>query len=205
MYIPKHFLQEDKKQIIGFMKQYSFATIISLQDNIPVASHLPFVIDEKEEDILLISHFARANEQWKELELQTALVIFAEPHAYISPKHYDTELNVPTWNYVSVHAYGKAAVISDDEKVMGILEKTIQYYDTSYQQQWNRLPEKFKAGMLKGIVAFELTVTDLQAKYKLSQNRTGNERKSVSESLKQSNKSSEQKLAELMEIIDVKK
>jgi len=205
MYIPRHFLNDDKSQVLGFMKQYSFATIISLQGDTPVATHLPFVIEERKDSLVLISHFARANEQWKELEQQTALVIFAEPHAYISPKHYDTELNVPTWNYIAVHAYGKAAILSEEQKVIEVLEKTIQNYEASYQQQWSSLPEKIKAGMIKGIVAFEVIVTDLQAKYKLSQNRTETEKTSIIESLRQSNNSSEYKVAEMMESILPKK
>jgi transcriptional regulator len=205
MYIPNHFLQEDKSQVIGFMKQYSFATIISFQDSLPVATHLPFVIEERDEDIILISHFARANEQWNKLKQQTALVIFTEPHAYISPKHYDTELSVPTWNYAAVHAYGKAAIIPEEQKVIEVLEKTIQYYEAAYQQQWSQLPEKFKAGIIKGIVAFEITVTNLQAKYKLSQNRTDNEKKRIIESLAQSENSSEQELAEMMQSVYTEK
>ena len=199
MYIPKHFSEEDISQILSFMKEFSFATIVSMQDSMPVATHLPFVIEEREDKIILVAHFARANEQWKALEQQTALIIFAEPHAYISPTHYETELNVPTWNYVAVHAYGKVEIIADKQKTIEVLEKTIRNYEAGYEQQWNQLPEKYKDGMVKGIVAFEVTVTDLQAKYKLSQNRTEIERKSIIESLKNSKSAVEHKVGELME------
>ncbi|MCG7855496.1 FMN-binding negative transcriptional regulator [Flavihumibacter sediminis] len=181
------------------MKEFSFATIVSMQDSMPVATHLPFVIEEREDKIILVAHFARANEQWKAMEQQTALIIFAEPHAYISPTHYETELNVPTWNYVAVHAYGKVEIIADKQKTIEVLEKTIRNYEAGYEQQWNQLPEKYKDGMVKGIVAFEVTVTDLQAKYKLSQNRTEIERKSIIESLKNSKSAVEHKVGELME------
>ena len=199
MYIPKHFSEEDISQVLSFMKEFSFATIVSMQDSVPVATHLPFVIEEREDKIILVAHFARANEQWKALEQQTALIIFAEPHAYISPTHYETELNVPTWNYVAVHAYGKVEIIADKQKTIEVLEKTIRNYEAGYEQQWNQLPEKYKDGMVKGIVAFEVTVTDLQAKYKLSQNRTEIERKSIIESLKNSKSAVEHKVGELME------
>ena len=199
MYIPKHFSEEDISQVLSFMKEFSFATIVSMQDSVPVATHLPFVIEEREDKIILVAHFARANEQWKSLEQQTALIIFAEPHAYISPTHYETELNVPTWNYVAVHAYGKVEIIADKQKTIEVLEKTIRNYEAGYEQQWNQLPEKYRDGMVKGIVAFEVTVTDLQAKYKLSQNRTEIERKSIIESLKNSKSAVEHKVGELME------
>lgn len=202
MYIPKHFSSNDKEQIICFMNEYSFAAIISLQEAIPVATHLPFVIEKRGEDIVIISHFARANEQWKELEQQTALVIFTEPHAYISPKYYDTKLNVPTWNYVAIHAYGKVVIIKEKDKVEEVLEKTIRYYEASYQQQWNQLPDKFKEGLIKGIVPFEITITDLQAKYKLSQNRTENEKKKVIDSLKGSESTIDNKVGEMMEAVN---
>ncbi len=199
MHIPKHFSEEDISQILSFMKEFSFATIVSMQDSVPVATHLPFVIEEREDKIILVAHFAKANDQWKALEQQTALIIFAEPHAYISPTHYETELNVPTWNYVAVHAYGKVEIIADKQKTIAVLEKTIRNYEAGYEQQWSQLPEKYKDGMAKGIVAFEVTVTDLQAKYKLSQNRTEIERKSIIESLKNSKSAVEHKVGELME------
>lgn len=199
MYIPKHFLVEDQSQVVRFMKEYSFATIVSMQENKPVATHLPFVIEEREDNLVLIAHFARANEQWKELKQQTALVIFAEPHAYISPRHYETELNVPTWNYVAVHAYGKVEIMPEGQKAVEVLEKTIRNYEAGYEQQWKQLPEKYKEAMVRGIVAFEITVTNLQAKYKLSQNRTENERAVIIETLKLSKSEVEHKIGELME------
>ncbi|KIC89089.1 FMN-binding negative transcriptional regulator [Flavihumibacter sp. ZG627] len=199
MYIPKHFSEEDLSKILSFMKEFSFATIVSMQDSIPVATHLPFVLEEREDKIILVAHFARANEQWKEIDQQTVLVIFSEPHAYISPGHYETELNVPTWNYVAVHAYGKVEIIDDKQKTIEVLEKTIRNYEAGYEQQWSQLPEKYRDGMLKGIVAFEVTVTDLQAKYKLSQNRTEKERAAIMETLKNSKSAVEYKVGEMME------
>lgn len=204
MYIPNLNVEEDKEKILAFISRYSFATIISIKDNRSVATHLPFVIEEIENKLILISHFAKANKQWMEIENQTSLVIFAEPHAYISTKHYEKELNVPTWNYVAVHAYGKGTIITEEQAVMNILEKTIQYYEADYQQQWKQLPEKYKTGMVKGIVAFEIGVSELQAKYKLSQNKTENEQKSIITALKQSKNTNEHILAEMMESMQLK-
>ncbi|MDQ2752867.1 MAG: FMN-binding negative transcriptional regulator, partial [Bacteroidota bacterium] len=173
MYIPKLNLLSDKAETVAFMKRFGFATIITAKDNLPIATHLPFIITSEDENITLISHFAKANEQWKDIENGKVLVIFNEPHAYISPKHYDKELNVPTWNYISVHAYGKARLVTETQRVIQILESTIDNYETSYKQQWNNLPGDYKLGLLHGIVAFEIWVTDLQGKKKLSQNKTG--------------------------------
>src|SRR3546814_4672540 len=99
----------DKNEIVDFMKRFSFATIITAKDSFPIATHLPFLVSVRGDNITLTSHFAKANEHWRDIQNNKVLVIFSEPHAYISPKHYDKELNVPTWNYISVHAYGQGA------------------------------------------------------------------------------------------------
>jgi len=115
MYLPHHFTQTDTATLVAFMRQYAFATIVSEVDGKPCASHLPFVVEWKEDGtIQLLAHFAKANPQWQTLEGQTALVIFNEPHAYISPSLYDKELSVPTWNYIAVHAYGHDTLITEE-------------------------------------------------------------------------------------------
>lgn len=198
MYIPKVNAATDKEEIVDFMKQFSFATIITSKDNVPVATHLPFLVSQRDDKVILTSHFAKANKHWEMLVDQQSLVIFSEPHAYISPKNYDHELNVPTWNYISVHAYGNGKLITETEQMIEVLEATIDTYEIAYKQQWNSLPEDFKSKMVKGIVAFEIVVTDLQAKKKLSQNRTDTEREKIIDTLSKSNDSNERSIADYM-------
>ena len=198
MYIPNSNLMTDRTETVEFMKQFSFATIITAKNNLPIATHLPFLVTIKDDNIVLTSHFAKANEHWKDIENNKALVIFSEPHAYISPKNYDKKLNVPTWNYISVHAYGQAKLINDTDKVFELLERTIDSYETSYKQQWNKLPEDYKLGMSKAIVAFDIIVSDLQAKKKLSQNKTENEQLKIINSLSKSTDTNEQLIADYM-------
>lgn len=200
MYIPKINLTTDKSEIITFMKQFSFATIITAKDNFPTATHLPFSVTTQDNDIILVSHFAKANEQWKDIENNAVLVIFSEPHAYISTQNYDQELNVPTWNYISIHAYGQAKIVTETKQVYKILEATINQYETSYQQQWDSFPEEYKLKMLTGIVAFEIKITDLQGKKKLSQNRTDTEKEKIIETLSKSEDTNEQLIAKYMKI-----
>ena len=107
MYTPQHFKLQDYPEIVSFAKKYSFATIVTVKDNFQTATYLPFILQEINNVLYLVSHFARANDQWKELQTNKVLVLFSGPHAYISPKNYDTELNVPTWNYISVQMYGE--------------------------------------------------------------------------------------------------
>ncbi|NUY81236.1 FMN-binding negative transcriptional regulator [Flavobacterium sp. MAH-1] len=198
MYIPKHNRFEDKDEIVAFMKRFGFATIVTVRDQVPLATHLPFIIESRNEDIVLVSHFAKANDQWKEVENDNVLVIFTEPHAYISPSNYDRQREVPTWNYISVHAYGRGKIIEDPQSVIRLLENTIDNFELSYRAQWDNFPDDFKHDMATGIVAFQIHVTDLQAKKKLSQNKTENERTKIIDSLSQSNDANERMIADYM-------
>ncbi|MFT3827390.1 MAG: FMN-binding negative transcriptional regulator [Chitinophagaceae bacterium] len=198
MYIPKAFEFTNDADKIAFMKQYSFATIITNKDDIPIATQLPFMVDAGADKLILTAHFAKANEQASYIENNISLVIFSEPHAYISPVHYDKEESVPTWNYVAVHAYGKARIIEEDDHKLRLIEQMISFYEESYLQQWKSLPDRFRTGMLKGIVAFQIEVTDLQGKQKLSQNRTQAERDRIVQHLEQSSHSQEKDIADYM-------
>ncbi len=199
MYIPKINLTTDRDEIVAFMKQFSFATVITAKDNFPIATHLPFLVSIKDDKVILTSHFAKANEHWADIENDKVLTIFSEPHAYISPTNYNKELNVPTWNYISVHAYGKGKLILETEKTFAVLEATIDNYESSYKQQWDNLPEDYKLKMVNGIVAFEIVVTDLQAKKKLSQNKTKVEQHKIIDSLLKSKDSNEKLIADYMQ------
>jgi transcriptional regulator len=198
MYVPKVNLTTNQTEIVTFMKQFSFATIITAKDSFPIATHLPFLVTTKDDNIILSSHFAKANEHWQEIENKNVLVIFSEPHAYISTKNYDKELNVPTWNYISIHAYGQGKLITEIDKTFEILEKTIDNYETSYRKQWDNFPEDYKIKMSKGIVAFEILITDVQAKKKLSQNRTKTEQRKIIDTLSKSTDTNELLIAKYM-------
>ena len=185
------------------MRQFSFATIITAENSFPIATHLPFIVAVKDEHVMLTSHFAKANQQWRDIETSQVLVIFSEPHAYISPRNYEKALNVPTWNYISVHAYGKGKLVSDTNEIFNLLEATIDNYETSYRHQWDSLPEDYKRKMANGIVGFEIRVSELQAKKKLSQNRTEIEKQNIIDSLSKSSDANEKKIAEFMNQQDV--
>ena len=107
---------------------------------------------------------------------------------------------MPTWNYIAVHAYGQATLVTEQNKVLNILENTIEYYDNSYRQQWDNLPGDYKSGMIKGIVAFEIVVTDIQGKKKLSQNKTISEQQKIINTLSGSKDSNERIIADYMKM-----
>jgi transcriptional regulator len=198
MYIPKINLLDDKQEAIAFMQRYSFATIVTVKEGIPTATHLPFVVSLRDDEIILTSHFAKANPQADELLDGNPMVIFAEPHAYISPKHYESHQSVPTWNYIAVHAYGKATLIEGIKEKAQLLEQTIRFYEDDYLKQWNNLSDDYKLKMMKGIVGFEIVVTGLQGKKKLSQNRSEIEKERIRNDLDKSDGSAAKAIAEYM-------
>ena len=198
MYTPSFNSFTDRQEIVTFMKRYSFATIVTQIDGLPVATHLPFLVKEEDDKIILQSHFAKANPQWSEIEGNTSLIIFTEPHAYISPNNYEKVENVPTWNYIAVHAYGKAHILDSVEQKTELLKHTINSFESAYLQQWEGLPEQYRVKMMNGIVAFEIEVADLQAKKKLSQNRSELERENIINSLGKSPDTNEREIAAYM-------
>lgn len=198
MYIPSFNSFPDRREIVAFMERYSFATIVTMMDDKPFATHLPFLVKEENDKIILQAHFAKANPQWKEITAKTSLVIFTEPHAYISPSNYETEKVVPTWNYIAVHAYGQATILQSVDQKAELLKQTIEAFEASYYQQWQSLPNEYRSRMVDGIVAFEIEVTDLQAKKKLSQNRTEAEKENIIHSLEKSADTNEREIADYM-------
>ena len=199
MYILQQNKMKGSDEIVSFMKAYPFATIVTVKDNSPTATHLPFVITETENGVILSAHFAKANPQWQQLLNNKVLVIFAEPHAYISPSHYDSEMNVPTWNYISVHTYGTAAIITGIDEGVGELEKMINLFEQPYMEQWKKFPGEMKLKLLQAIVPFNITVEEIQAKEKLSQNKNKNERQRIVAALQKSGHSAEQEIAAYMQ------
>jgi transcriptional regulator len=198
MYIPPYYREEDKSKLIKFMQAHNFANVISSDKNILTATHLPFVIEEREDKVFLVSHMAKANPQWQSFTENELLVIFQGPHAYISPTNYEKQQNVPTWNYIAVHAYGKAKIIDEPKEVWDLMERMIHKFEEKFFEQWKSLSPEYVSGMLKAIVAFEIEVTRMDGKFKLSQNKTKNEQQNIIKSFEKSDDSTQREIAEEM-------
>jgi len=175
MYIPKAFHVDDTAALHKLMREYSFATLVTQQDGIPLASHLPFLLDaERGTYGTLLGHMARGNSQWRTFkEDQESLVIFQGPHAYISPSWYEAELAVPTWNYAVVHAYGVPRLIEDKTVLYSLLQALVKTYEAGFEKPWafESLPDEYVQKMMQGIVGFEIPIRRLEGKFKLNQNR----------------------------------
>jgi transcriptional regulator len=139
---------------------------------------------DKEEKMFLRGHVAKANPHWRYLEQQPqCLTIFHGAHSYISPTNYSARESVPTWNYGAVHLYGNARVFSSPEDLHRVLHELIGTFDPAYALQWATLNEAYRERMLRQIVGFEIEVTKIEGKFKLSQNRTREDQANVIASL----------------------
>ncbi|MBT2682256.1 FMN-binding negative transcriptional regulator [Bacillus sp. ISL-37] len=197
MYIPKHFKIEDEEQIYEFIEKYSFATLYSTHKGEPYATHLPLIL--KKEEKALYGHFARPNGQWKDIENQSVLVVFQGPHCYISPSWYEINDAVPTWNYVSIHLYGKVEIIEDEKVIFDSLNDMVKKYekpDSPYNL--NNVDSKYIEGLSKGIVAFKITINKIEAKAKLSQNHPVERQELIIENLEKTADQNNLEVAALM-------
>jgi transcriptional regulator len=200
VYIPEFNRQEDRAATLAFMRANPFAILVSNADGLPFATHLPLLIDEAGDDIVVQGHMAKANAHWKSMkEGEESLVIFHGPHAYISPSLYDIRESVPTWNYAAVHVYGEPTLFSDEAGLLATLHRMINTFESSYMAQWSEMSEQYRSRMMKHIVGFEIKAKRLEAKFKLSQNRTKGEQARVIHSLNQSKDSNISGVAALME------
>ena len=186
MYIPNAFREEDREKLVAFMRAHDFITLVSVHEGVPFASHIPVVLEELGDDLVITGHLAKANPHWQMFGTTESLAIFTGPHAYISPTLYEKRENVPTWNYIAVHAYGVphiATFAEHPERLQAIVAALVAVNEASYAEQWAELTPKYREGMLRGIVGFEMRVTRLHGKYKLSQNRSTTDQESVSNAL----------------------
>ena len=182
MYIPKHFQVQDKETMFDFIDTYGFAIIVSHENNVPIATHLPLVLDRENE--ILTGHFAKANRQWKGIEGQEVLVIFHGPHHYISSSWYETNQSVPTWNYIAVHVYGTVEIMTERDEILASLRQLVDKYEepgSTYRIDASN--EAFVQGLMDGIVAFRLKMNRIEGKWKLSQNHSRERQMRVIEAL----------------------
>lgn len=186
MYIPRLNRISDMDAMLAFMQRNNFAIVISAADPAPLASHVPLTMQRNGEELRIRTHLAKANPHWQSITQGETLIIFSGPHAYISPRHYDAFESVPTWNYITVHAYGKARLIdfeAQPEELETMLLEIIDAHEPRYADQWAQLSQRYKDGMKQGIVGVEIEVTRLEGKAKLSQNKTAEEQERIAESL----------------------
>ena len=202
MYIPAHFQLEDSAEALALIRDYPFATIVSVVAGAPMISYLPCVLLDEGPELLIGAHFARANEHWKHVEPAGGTLLFHGPHGYISPRWYaDPPMNVPTWNYAVVHATAQARIVGAAQ-TREILERLVVQNETGIAgDRWSieGADPKYIETQFKGIVGVHFSVTALEAKYKLSQNREDEDRAGAIAGLRATGRAGDRELAMLME------
>ncbi len=194
MYSPSYNRVEDRAELVAFMRQHNFPVLVTGLGGSLHASHLPAMVQEEGEQIVIDMHMAHANAQWREFFDEDVMVVFSGPHAYVSPRWYEDSERVPTWNYAAVHAYGVPSLITDKAAKHASQRRLVAAMDPQWLPKFDALSESYVSGMLNGIVNFQIPVTRIETRWKLSQNRGRREMELIAAALE---KSGEGALAEL--------
>lgn len=197
MYSPTYNQLEDRAEILAFMQANGFPVLVTGTGGKLVASHLPSIVHDRGDFFSIDMHMAKNNSQWQEFFDDEVMVVFAGPHAYVSPRWYAAKERVPTWNYAAVHAYGKPEVVSSLERKYQSQRRLVAALDPEWLPQFDALRPEYVESMLNGIVNFEIRVTRIETRWKLSQNRGREEMELIAEALGRSADSGERALAAL--------
>ena len=176
VYLPPAFAARDDDAVAQVIREYPFATLITPTAGEPQITHLPLLRHAMPEPHgVLIGHVARANPHWRHLGDRASLAIFHGPHAYVSPSWYgEPAAMVPTWNYVVVHVHGDVELVDDPAGTLATVRELTQRFEGPRPAPWHLQLEGARLdAMIGAIVAFRMNVTRVDAKFKLSQNRSG--------------------------------
>lgn len=199
MYIPKHFSQQDSTKIKKLIAQNSFVTLLSFSDDQKVRiNHLPVILSRQPgEENVLVGHMSRANPQWLDFQKNPkATIIVHGPNAYISPLWYTTK-DVPTWNYAVAHLHGQMELVEGYEEQVEILKTFSSYFEPEWEFE---IPEDLnqRDRLTKSIISFRFHPQDIEAKFKLSQNRSPEDQRGVIAGLEQRTDEGSRRVRELM-------
>ena len=197
MYSPAYNQIEARPEVLEFMRANSFALLCTGTGGTLHGSHLPVMVQERGGRLVLDMHMAKNNPQWQEFFDDEVMVVFFGPHAYVSPRWYEDTERVPTWNYAAVHAYGRPIVIADPAVKHASQRRLVEAMDPQWLPKFDALSPHYVQGMLQGIVNFEVDVSRLETRWKLSQNRGRREMELIAAELEKSADSVERALAAL--------
>lgn len=187
MYTPSAFAEDDPAVLARIIADHPFAVIVTAGADGPQATHLPFLLDgPAAPGGRLIAHMAKANPHAGAFDGKTpALVIFSGAHAYVSPRWYADERNVPTWNYEAVHVTGPPRIIAEAAAARDCLERLTAAMEAGAPGPWSMADADagYIAGRLKGITAFEVPIARIEGKRKMGQNKSAPDRRAAAEAL----------------------
>jgi transcriptional regulator len=206
MYVPEHFKEDRVAVMHDAIRKYGFGTLVTFSGQELEASHLPLLLDPKPVPFgTVLGHMARANPQWQRIKPGIeVLAIFLGPNTYITPSWYPTKQQngkvVPTWNYLAIHAYGTLSLFDDPAELRAHVSMMTDTHESPRAAPWalNDAPESFVQGMLRAIVGFKLRITRLEGKWKMSQNRPGQDVTGVLEGLARDEGEAHEAVAEIV-------
>ena len=188
MYNISYFTEPDRELIIAFMKEYSFAMVTGIGVNYPVATQLPLEIEEKDGSVFLKGHLMRKTDYHLAFEKNNnVLVLFTGPHCYVSASWYNNPKSASTWNYMTVHAKGKITFTDEKGTYEAVKSVTNKYEGTETKAAFNNMPQEYVKPLLKAIVGFCIEVETVENVYKLSQNKTIEEKQNIIDHLTKRN------------------
>ncbi|WP_413290683.1 FMN-binding negative transcriptional regulator [Bdellovibrio sp. HCB337] len=191
MYRPPYSKTADTNLALDLIREYPLGLLISNFEQKLEANYLPFLVEQDGEDTYLLAHCAKANPQWRRL-VGDVLVSFQGPQRYISPTIYVGKNQVPTWNYAAVQVHGVAEHFSDSESLKKVLNDSVRFFEAGNGTNWSYdLPPKLQESLESAIVGIRIKVLNVEAKFKLSQNRGSEDYDAVSNFLSNSNKESD--------------
>jgi transcriptional regulator len=197
VYSPPYNQVDKRAELLEFMRANNFALLVTGTGGALHGSHLPVMVSEQDGKLVLDMHMAKNNPQWKEFFDDEVMVVFFGPHAYVSPRWYDDQERVPTWNYAAVHAYGVPKVVDGEKAKHASQRRLVAAMDPQWLPKFDALRPEYVKNMLEGIVNFEIGVTRIETRWKLSQNRGAREQELIAAELEKSPDSVERALAAL--------
>lgn len=201
MYSPRAYLETDLAQLDALVAADPFATLVTMRDGAPVASHLPILYARDGDAVVFRGHWARANPQWR--DGGDALLMLHGPHAYVSPSWYpdkEDEARVPTWNYAVAHVSGTLEILDDTASLAAIVSDLSDRHETANGSDWRFEPDRADhAVQLKGIVGFRMQPRHIALKFKLNQNHPDANRLAVAAALRAQDGDDARAVARLMD------
>ena len=199
MYNIPYFKEKDQQVVINFMQQHPFAMLIGCIDNMPVATQVPLLIEEREGKLFLTGHMMKNTDHHKVfIKNPNALCIFTGPHTYVSASLYTNPQVASTWNYMSVQAKGQLK-FTDEETLLKILERTTSLFENNIDSpaSFHQLPKDYVHGLAKAIAGFEIEVQVIDNVFKLSQNKDERSYHNIIEHLNQQDSEAQQIASEM--------
>ena len=192
MYVPSHFAETRVEILQEALRSVGLFTLVTRDDNRLDASHIPMFLEAQEGPHgKLVGHLARPNGQWKAVpDGASAIAIALGPDAYVTPSWYPSKREsgsvVPTWNYVAIHVYGTVRFFHDRDRLLDVVTRLTERHEGARPHPWqvSDAPPDYIDGMLNGIVGVELSITDIEGKWKASQNRSAPDQTGVTEGLR---------------------